>query len=52
MKFKHVVYENISDKFDNGKLSDKVKVTVGLVFPLPKYKLSGPITQVWYKLGS
>ena len=32
----------------------KVKVTVGLQkFPhLPQYKLSGSITQLWYKLGN
>ena len=51
-----VVYENSSDEFDidieHHRI--KVKVTVGLQkFPhLPQYKLSGPITQLWYKLGS
>ena len=31
MKFEYVVvYENISDKFDNGHCHIKVKVTVGL----------------------
>ena len=44
MKFEDVVvYENFSDKFDNGHCQIKVKVTVG---HLPQYKLSGPITQL------
>ena len=30
MKFEHVVYENISDKFDSGHCQIKVKVKVGL----------------------
>ena len=34
MKFEYiVVYENISDKFDNGHCRIKVKVTVGLFSP-------------------
>ena len=55
MKLKYiVVYENISNKFDNGHSRIKVKVTVGLLnfSPLPQYKLSCPITQLWYKLES
>ena len=47
MKFEYVVvYENISDKFDNGHCQIKVKVTVGLFLHLTQYKLSGPITQL------
>ena len=50
MKFEYiVVYENISDKFDNGHCQIEGKVTVG---HLPQYKLAGPITQLWCKLGS
>ena len=53
MKFEYIViYENISDKFDNGHCLIKVKVTVEIVLHLPQYKLSGPITQFWYKLES
>ena len=55
MKFEYiVVYENSSEEFDNEHQWIKVNVTVGLQkFPhLPQYKLSGPITQLWYKLGS
>ena len=56
MKFEYIavyaVYENISDKFDNGHCQIQVKVTVGLFLYLPQYKLSGLITQLWYKLGS
>ena len=51
-----VVYENSSDEFDIEHCRIKVKVTVGqghCSFPhLPQYKLSGPITQFWYKIGS
>ena len=49
-----VLYKHISDKFDNGHFRIKVKVTVGLsnFSPFTQYKLSGPITQIWYKLGS
>ena len=55
MKLKYIVVcKNSSDKFDIEHHRFKVKVTVGLqMFPLlPQYKLSGPITQLWYKLGS
>ena len=55
MKFEYfVVYENSSDEFDIEHHRIKVKVTVGLQsFPhLPQYKLTGPITQLWYNLGS
>ena len=55
MKYEYnVVYDNISNKFDNGHCRVKVNVTVGLeiFLHLPQYKLSGPITQLWYKLGS
>ena len=38
---KYVVYENISDKFDNGHCWSKVKV-----LHLPQYKLSDPITHL------
>ena len=45
-----VVYENSSDEFDIEHHRIKVKVKT---FPhLPQYKLSGPITQLWYTLGS
>ena len=49
-----VVYDNSSYEFDIENHRIKVKVTVGLQkFPhLPQNKLSGPITQLWYKLGS
>ena len=49
-----VVYENSSDEFDIEYCRIKVKVTVCLQkFPhLPQYKLSGPKTQPWHKLGS
>ena len=48
------VYKNSSDKFDIEHCQIKVKVTLGVQkFPhLPQYKLSGPITQLWYKIGS
>ena len=59
-KFEYIiVYENISEKFDIGHCRTKVKVTVRLFFSiyhiflhLPQFKLSGPITQLWYKLES
>ena len=53
-KFEHiVVYENSSDEFDIEQCPIKVKVTVGV----QKYSpfttiLSGPIVQLWYKLGT
>ena len=49
-----VVYENSSDEFDIELRRIKVKVTVGVQrFPhLQQYKLSGPIIQLWYKLGT
>ena len=49
-----VEYKNSSDEFDNELRRTKVKVTVGVqIFPhLPQYKLSGPIVQLWYKLGT
>ena len=49
-----VVYENSSDKFDIELRRIKVKVTVGVqkFSLLPQYKLSGPIVQLWYKLGT
>ena len=49
-----VEYENMSDEFDIAYRPIKVKVTVGLQkFPhLQQYKLSYPVTQLWYKLGS
>ena len=49
MKFENVVvYENISDKFDNGHCQIKVKVTVGLsnFSPFTTIQISGPITQL------
>ena len=55
MKSQYIVaYENISDEFYIELRQVKVKVTVGLQnFPnLPQYKLSGPIYQLWYILGS
>ena len=44
---------NTLEKIDNGQCQIKVKVTVGLRnFPhIPQCKLSGPLTQLWYKLG-
>ena len=49
-----VVYENSSDEFDIELHRIKVKVTVGIqkFSHLPQYKLSGPIVQLWYKLGT
>ena len=49
-----VVYENSWEEFDMEHHRIKVKVTVGLqMYPhLPQYKLSDPIIQLWYKLGS
>ena len=55
MKFEHiVVYENGSDKFDIEIRWIKVKVTLGvqIFFHSPECKLSSPITQLCYKLGS
>ena len=41
-----VVYENISDKLQNGHSRINVKVTMGLEIFLysPQYKISGPVT--------
>ena len=51
MKFEYdVVYENISDMFDNGHCQIKIKVTpfdIDIFLHLPQYKLSGRITQLW-----
>ena len=48
-----VVYENSSDEFNIELCRIKVKVTVGLQkFSPLQYNLSGPIVQVWYKLGT
>ena len=49
-----IVYENSSDEFDIEHCRIKVNVTVGVPkFPhLPQYRLPGPITQLWYKIGS
>ena len=49
-----VVYENNSDKVDIGHHRTIVKVMVDfeIFLHLPQYKLAGPITQLWYKLGS
>ena len=49
-----VVYENGSDEFLIEHIWMKVKVTLGHqnFSHLPQYKLSGPITQLWYKPGS
>ena len=49
-----VVYENSSEEFNIEHLQIKVKVTVDLqkFTHLPQYKLSGPIIQLWYNLGS
>ena len=56
MKFEYIVvlgvYENSSDEFDMEHHRIKVKVTVGLQKFSPFNKLSGPITELWYKLGS
>ena len=54
-KLEYIVeYQNSSDEFDIELCRIKVKVTVGIQnFPhLPQYKLSGPIVQLWYKLGT
>ena len=54
MKLEYVAeYEKSSDKFDIELHRINVKVTIGLQksFPhLSKYKMLGPITQLWYKL--
>ena len=49
-----VIYENSSDKFDIELHRTKVKVTVGVqnFSYLPQYKLSAPVVQLWYKLGT
>ena len=58
MKFKYiVVYENKRDKFNIRHCRTKVKVTARLKIFCPfvqllQYKISGAITQLWYKLGS
>ena len=60
MKLDYIVKYEItcfSDKFDIGHCRTKDKVTARLrnfffFSPLPQYKLSGPITQLWYKLGA
>ena len=57
MKLEYVVvhvYENISDKFDSGPCQIKVKSRwdLDIFLQLPQVKLSGPITQLWCKLGS
>ena len=53
MKFQYiVVYENSLEKFDIGHCQIKVKVTVDLqnFIPIPDHKLSGPLTELWYKV--
>ena len=45
-------YENSSDEFNIELHRIKVQVTVGIFHHLPQYKLSGPIVQVWCKLGT
>ena len=55
MRLEYIVaYEDSSNEFDIELCWIKVKVTVGFksFLHLPQYKLSGPITQLWYKLGS
>ena len=57
MKLKYiVVYKKSSDQYDIEYCWIKVKVTVLKAlkcFPdLQQYKLSGLITQLWFKLGS
>ena len=55
MKLEYIeVYENSSDEFDIEHCRIKVTVTVGVQkFPhLPQYKLSGPISQHWFKIGN
>ena len=49
-----VVYENSSNEFNIELHRFKVNVTVGVqtFSPFPQYKLSGPIVQLWYKLGT
>ena len=49
-----VAYENSSDEFDIELHRIKVKVTVGVqkFSPFTTNKLSGPIVQLWYKLGT
>ena len=44
-----VVYENSLDEFDIELRGIKVKVQK---FPHLPQKLSGPIVQLWYKLGN
>ena len=53
IKFEYfVVYENISNKFDNGHCRIKVKVMVGLkCFSIyHNTKISDPITELWLAL--
>ena len=55
LKFKYIlVYENNSEKFDIGHCRTKVKILrdFEIFLHLPQYILLGPITQLWYKLGS
>ena len=50
-----IVYENISDKFDNGHSfgsRSRSQMDFEIFLHLPQYKLSGPITQLWCKLES
>ena len=54
MKLEYVVvYENSSDELDIEHCQIKVKVPVSVqnFSHLPQYKLSGPITELWYKIG-
>ena len=52
MKFKYfVVYENISDKFDNGHCRIKVKVTVENFFPFTTIQTVGFYNSPWIEGG-
>ena len=51
MKLKQIVVdENISDKFGVGPRSVSLH-DFEFFLHLPQYKLSSPITRLWYKLG-
>ena len=53
MKLKYiVVYENNSDKLDIGHCQkrSRSRCDFEIFLHFPQYKLSGPITQLWYML--
>ena len=53
MKFKYiVVYENNAEKFKIEHCRTMVTGDFEIFLNLLQYKLSCPITQLWYKLGA